>query len=270
MGIPLHNGAVHKCAGVALVAVADDVLGVGFLLSGAVPLAAGRETAAAASAQPGIGDRFADFLVGHFKQRLFKAGITALCDIFLDILRIRCAAVLQNDAVLPLVEGNILLAGVRHAIQMIYEAVNDLAAQNGSFQNFAAVLRLYMDIHDAQRFNMHQRPHFTEAVASAQLHVQAVFLIAVVLQPHIDRQAAALTFRFEVFVDLHCAAGNAARTGADQHGRHLLALLQRVLCVCLKHMEAVPRQFCLCHAVSASFLRSSSRMASAASGVILA
>ena len=117
---------------------------------------------------------------------------------------------------------------------------------------------------------MHQRPHFTEAVASAQLHVQAVFLIAVVLQPHIDLQPARFTLGLEIVVNLHCAAGNAARTGADQHGRHLLALLQRVLCVCLKHMEAVPRQFCLCHAVSASFLRSSSRMASAASGVILA
>ena len=77
---------------------------------------------------------------------------------------------------LPLVEGNILLAGIRHAIQMIYEAVNDLAAQNGSFQNFAAVLRLYMDIHDAQRLNMHQRPHFTEAVASALLQTYALLV----------------------------------------------------------------------------------------------
>jgi hypothetical protein len=54
--IAFHHGAVHERAGIALVAVADDVLLRRILHSRRVPLAAGRESAAAASAQPGVED----------------------------------------------------------------------------------------------------------------------------------------------------------------------------------------------------------------------
>ena len=53
VGVALHDGAVHEGTGVALVAVADHVLGVGILPADTLPLPAGRETAAAPAPEAG-------------------------------------------------------------------------------------------------------------------------------------------------------------------------------------------------------------------------
>ena len=181
VGVALHNGAVHKCAGVALVAVADDVLLLGLLLSSALPLAARGESAAAAAPESRVRDGLADFLSGHLEEGLFKAGVAALGDILLNILGVAAAAVFQHHPVLLFVEGDILLPGIGHAVQVVYQPVDDLSAENRLFQNLVAVLRLDMDVHDAHGLDMNQRTHLAKAVAAAHLHMEALLLVRVVL-----------------------------------------------------------------------------------------
>ena len=82
---------------------------------------------------------------------------------------------------LLLVEGDVLLPGVGYAVQVIHQPVDDLAAQHGLLQNLMAVLRLHMDVHDAHRLDVDQRPHLAEAVAAAHLHMEALLLVRVVL-----------------------------------------------------------------------------------------
>ena len=100
--------------------------------------------------------------------------------------------------------------------------------------------------------------------------MEALFLIRIVLEPHVDGKPPPLTLGLDILIDLHGAAGDAAGAGADQNGRHLLALLEGVAGVGLKDMEALPSQFGLDHTARSSFARISSSRARAASGVIFA
>ena len=68
--IAFHHGAVHERAGVAFVAVADDILLGRILNARRFPLASGRESAAATAAQAGFEDRLADLLRRHLDESL--------------------------------------------------------------------------------------------------------------------------------------------------------------------------------------------------------
>ena len=219
MGVALHNGAVHEGAGVALVAVADDILDRRIL-------AAGGEAAAAPAPEAGVDDVPADLLIRHLEQGTLEAGVAALGDVLLDVLGVAGAAVLQHHPVLLLIERNVLLPGIGHAVQTVHQAVDDLAAQNGLFQDLVAVLGLDVDVHDAHGLDVDQGTHLAEAVAAAHLDVQALFLVGVVLEADVHRQIPAFALGPEVFIDLHGAAGDAAGTGADQHRGGLLAAAQ--------------------------------------------
>ena len=129
VGVALHHAAVHERAGVALVAVADDVFFRALLFARAIPLASGGESAAAA--QAGIENIAADLLVRHLEQRLFKRAVAALGDILLDVLGVRRAAVFQHHTVLLFIERDILLLRVRRAVEMVDQTVDDLAAEYG-------------------------------------------------------------------------------------------------------------------------------------------
>ena len=268
VGVALHHAAVHERAGVALVAVADDVFLCALLLARAVPFASGGETAAAAAAQAGIENVAADLLVRHLEQRLFKRAVTALGDVLLDVLGVRRAAVSQHHAVLLFIKRDLLLLRIRHAVQMINKAVDDLAAEDGLFQNFVAVLGLNVNVHHTQRLDVHQRAHLAKAVAAAHFDVQALLLVRVVLQPHIDLQPARFTLGLEIVVNLHCAAGNAAGARADENGRHLAALRKIMLRLRAQGAEFFSIQ--LVHACTPSFLRMESSSSIACSGSILA
>ena len=226
--------------------------------------------AAAAAPEAGVDDVLADLLVRHLEQGLLKAGVAALGDVLLDVLGVAAAAVLQHHPVLLLVEGDVRLPGIGHAVQVVHQPVDDLPAQHGLFQDLVAVLRLHVDVHDPHGLDVDQGAHLAESVAAAHLHVETLLLIGVVLQAHVHLQAPLLTLGLQVVVDLHGAAGDAAGAGADQHGGHLLALLQGIPGIGLEHVEAVPRQFYLCHCAAPSFFRISSTRAKASSGVILA
>ena len=145
--IALHDRAVHECAGIALVAVADDVFDGCFLMSRYLsPLLAGREAAAASAAQDGVGYFLDDILRLHIKKRLFKGGIAAGCYVFLNALGVYVAAVLKGNARLLAIEGDILLTAVGFVVLMIYEAVNDLVLEDCFFDYLLAILDLDLDI----------------------------------------------------------------------------------------------------------------------------
>ncbi len=77
MGVGLHHRAVHVGAGVALVAVGDDVFLVAFRLAHQVPLNAGGVAGAAAPAQAALGEGRADLFRRHLAQGMGKRGIAA-------------------------------------------------------------------------------------------------------------------------------------------------------------------------------------------------
>ena len=266
VGVTLHDGAVHKGAGVTLVTVADHVLHGSLLLPCAVPLAACGETAAAAATEAGVGDELADVLIGHLKESLFKGGVAVLGDVLFDIFGIGSAAVGKHHTVLLLIEGDILLTGIGNAVQRIHKAVNELAAQDGLFHDLVAVLGLNVDVHPAHGLNVDQGTHFTEAVAAAHLDMEALLLVIVMLEANIHGDIALFALFLNVLIDLQRAAGDTAGTGADENGSNLLACFQRPLCLQAVSVEAVSCE--LAHAL-ASFARISLMRATALSGVIL-
>ena len=83
MRAALHRRAVHECAGVALVAVADDVFGEDIVAGGCAPFAPGGEAGAALAAQAGFLD-FGDDLVGRHGKRLLQALVATACDVVVE------------------------------------------------------------------------------------------------------------------------------------------------------------------------------------------
>ena len=215
MGVALHDGAVHERAGVALVAVADHILLALGLAADAVPLSARGKARAAAAAQAGIEDLTADVLVGHLKERLFESGVAVVGKVFVNVLGVRRAAVFQHHALLLGVKGDLVVLGVPHAIELIEQALDCLAAEDGLFNDLIAVLELNVRVKKALRLDLKQRPHFAEAVAAALFEVDGV-VSALVAQRNARFQPALFALGLQVVVDLQRAARNAARARADK------------------------------------------------------
>ena len=224
VGVALHNGAVHKGAGVALVAVAHHVLFALGLLAHAVPLPSGGEAAAPPAPEAGVHDLLADGLVGHLEEGLLKGRVAVLGQILVDILGVGGAAVLQHDAVLTVVEGDVAVLGVAHSVQLVEQALHHLALHDGLFDDLVAVLQLDVGIEDALRLDLDQGAHLAEAVAAALLQVDAVPLgfgdilgLALLGEAHVDVQPPAGALLLKVVVQLQRAAGDTAGAGAQQN-----------------------------------------------------
>ena len=179
--IAFHDRTIHECAGVALVAVADNVFDGCILVSGNLrPLLAGREACAASAAQTGVGN-FGDYLVGgHVKQRLFKGGVAADGNVFLNAFRVYVSAVLKSNAGLLLIEGDILLTNIALAVLMVNKAVDDLVVENGLFYYLLAVVNRDLYVQKPHRLYAHERTHLAEAVAAAVLEADR-FVVRFVL-----------------------------------------------------------------------------------------
>ena len=208
MGVALHDGAVHERAGVALVAVADHILLALGLAADAVPLSARGKARAAAA---GIEDLTADVLVGHLKERLFESGVAVVGKVFVNVLGVRRAAVFQHHALLLGVKGDLVVLGVPHAIELIEQALDRLAAEDGPFNDLVAVLKPDVRVKEALRLNLKQRPHFAEALFEVDGVVSAL-----AAQRDARFQPALFTLGLQVVVDLQRAARNAARARADK------------------------------------------------------
>ena len=249
VGVALHDGAVHEGAGVALVAVTHHVLLALGLLTYALPLASGGEAAAAPAPQTGVQNFLTDGLVGHLKQSLFKGGIAVLGQIFVNILGIGGAAVFQHDAVLLVIEGDVLMLFVGHAVQLVEQPGDHLAPQQGLLDDVVAVLHLHVGVENAVGLNLQQGTHLAEAVAAAALEVDVVGLglrsLILPQKAHMDVEPPALTLLLHPLIDVERAAGDTAGTGADEY---LAALcLQSTLGLHLTDLQLVPGQFSCGH-----------------------
>ena len=246
VGVTLHDALIHESAGVALVTVADHVLHVRHITADALPLTTSGEAAAAATTEAAVHDLLADLGISHLKQRLFKGGVTAQGQIFIDVLGVTAARVLHDHAVLSLIEGDVIAMHVL-PLALVEQTVNDLIAEDGFFNNLVAVLHLHMGVEDARRLDGYQGANFAETVTAALLQVQTL-LARLVLQLHADLETLGLDGGFEIVVDLHRAAGHTARTCADQN-LHTLPLTECFrlgaerdkLCSCqLTHLRPPP------------------------------
>ena len=214
--ITFHYGAVHERAGVAFVAVADDVFLALRHPADAFPLLAGREARAASAAQTRL-RYLGNYLVrSHVKQRLFKCGISAFGYIFLGTLGVYMAAVLEGDVKLLFVKRYVLLMNVAFAFFTVEKAVYDLVTENGFFDYLLAVINRNLCIHKAHRLYTHQRPHLAESEAAASLETDR-FLVTFVLKFNIDPKSALMQQLFHPAVNVHRAAGNTAGAAADKH-----------------------------------------------------
>ena len=195
VGVALHDGPVHERAGVALVAVAHHIFLAGGLFPHALPLAAGGEAAAAPAPQAGVGDLLADLLAGHLKQGLLKGGVAVPGDVLVDILRVGGAAVLQHHPVLLFVEGDLVVLGVGHPVQLVQQPLHQLPLQKGPVDDLVAVGDLDVGVEDAVRLDLEQGPHLAEAVAAALFQVEllalggGLHLAVLVEQAHLDLDA---------------------------------------------------------------------------------
>ena len=108
MGIAFEFVAIHIGAGVAFIGVADQELAIRRRLAQELPFQAGRETGAAAAAQP----RNLELLVHQLRravdQHLVQRLVAADRDIFFDVVRIDQSAVAQDDLLLSAEERNLV------------------------------------------------------------------------------------------------------------------------------------------------------------------
>ena len=73
-----------------------------------------------------------------------------------------------------LIEGNIVAVLIAHAVLLVEQALDDLAAEDGLVDDLVAVLRVDMGIEHVQRLDIHQRADLAEAVAAALFQVDAL------------------------------------------------------------------------------------------------
>ena len=92
MWVAFEQRAIHKCARVALVCVADYIFVVAPGIAAKLPFAPSGESGPAAPAQPGLLDCFDDSLWPDF-ERFYKPGVAIVSQIVPDVGRVNEAAV---------------------------------------------------------------------------------------------------------------------------------------------------------------------------------
>ena len=212
VGVAFHDAAVHKCARVAFVGVADDVFFGSFFNARQIPLFAGGKAAAAAPAQAGLHNFFAYFFIGHLRIGALGLGITAVGDVFVDILGVDAAAVMQQNAFLLGIKrdfgrGFAVLVGVRVHIQQTFHR---LAFHNRFFHDFGHVFGF--DVRIKNIIDTDQRTGGAEAAAAADADV--IFMAAF---GNVEAIADFALFQFflESVIHFHTAAGYTARAAAN-------------------------------------------------------
>ena len=166
MRIAFQNGTVHKCARVAFVSVADDILLITRLILFKLPFDTCRETCAAASAESAGLHLIDDFLRCHGGQSLRKSLITINRNIFCDIFRTDSSAVAQCNTLLLLIEldlfniMNALLCLRIFVIQL--HVFNDTSVNDMFLNNALGIFRFYMAVINVVREDCHDRTLLAE------------------------------------------------------------------------------------------------------------
>ena len=249
MRVIFHNGAVHERAGVALVAVADDVFRRGFLALHLAPLLAGGESSAPAPAQVGLADLVDDIVRAHVEKRLFKCGIAAHAQILADGIGIDLAAVLQHKALLLLIERDFVLFGINLAVLFVGQPLHKFSGNNGFVDDFLTVGNLHLGVKVSFRVNAHKGADLAETGAAALGDAHAV-IVRVLCKLHLAGDAAFAQQLHKARINIQRAAGYTACAGAyeDLAGLFLCgvaargAQIDQVLSI-LEHVRASPSAF---------------------------
>ena len=224
VGDALHDGAVHECARVALVAVADDIFFACLLVRCDLrPLSARGEAGAAATTQAGVGN-FAYYLVaGHVKQRLFERRIAADGNVLVDALGVYLAAVLECDMELIFIKRDILLLCVCNIVAGVQQSLDYSAVCDGLVYDILAILGLDLAVEIALGLNFHKRAYLTKALAAALFYADRVAVVDMTLKADFRFKPLVRQNGLELFIYAERAAGYTAGACAHEY----LMLLRR-------------------------------------------
>ena len=166
VGVALQDAAVHECAGVAFVRVADQVLRAALGRPAKSPLDSGREPGAAAASEPGGLHLLDDLLGRHLPQGLGLSLIPVLLEIVLEARGVDEPVVAEDEPLLLLVERHVvvvddLLAGARVRVEQI---VDDLTAQDRLIDNARHVVWGHALVEDVLGLDHHDWATFAETV----------------------------------------------------------------------------------------------------------
>ncbi len=214
MGVALHQAAVHERAGVALVAVADDVLDVALGLAGGLPLVAGGEAPAAPAAQPRLLDLVDDLLGLHLEEHLGQGGVAADRDVVLYRGGIDLVVGIKKEPLLLLVERNVRfllehLFGVGIGVQ---EPRDGSAFDNGLGDDLGHILDLDALVENALRVDGEECAPFAESGAAGRPDIDAV--LELLLGDLV----------LEGLQDIHAAIGQTAGADAERNAGLLRVL----------------------------------------------
>ncbi len=171
VGVAFQDRAVHEGAGVALVAVADDVLLLAILVGGELPFAPGREAGAPAAAEAAIKDFVDDFLGLHFGQDLLEGLEAIVAEGLFEAIGIDEGAAVESDAQLPLVEIDVVLPGdlfVGRRID-VKEVFDDMPADEVFFDDAPDVVLLDHPVEGVFREDLDEGPLGAEAEAADEV-----------------------------------------------------------------------------------------------------
>ena len=176
--VALHDRAVHERAGVALVAVADDVFFIAFTLAGQIPFAARGEAAAAPALEAGIHHQAANCLGRHVRS-FFCLRVSAHGDIFVDVGRVDIADLFQHNVVLIPVKWHLVFNGIGLLVGLVGvdQAVDNRVAQNALFNDLFHVLRRHLAVHDTRGLDGDDRAHLAKSLAAAAGDLVAVLML---------------------------------------------------------------------------------------------
>ena len=212
--VALHQDAVDEGARVALIGVADKVLGFAGLVAQEPPLRAGREVGAAPAAQCGV-RHLLDHLVLALLQRLGQPAVAARGDVVIDVLRIDDAAAGDEP---PVLDSPVLdLRERRHAID---GRPGDGGEGEVAADARGAVLfeRLVHQLRHLVR--RHVPVEYVAAVRLPHLHQRLQPAEAAIADdPHVHGQAALLHLAAQRLQRLVGAGGQAAGGDRDAHQR---------------------------------------------------
>ena len=176
MGIAVHDRRVHEGAGIALVAVADDVLHIARRLARKVPFRARGKARATATAQAGVKHLLDDLLGAHAGEGLARGLVTAARQVLVEALRVDGAHVAQRDPRLLGVEGDVVGTGDTLAARRVdvEQILHDLAPGEVLLDDARNILELEARIVRVAARHDGEWPLGTEAVAAADGHLHGI------------------------------------------------------------------------------------------------
>ena len=195
----------------------------------------------------GVGDLLDDFVPGHVEQGLFQGGVTANGQVLLQAGGVDMSAVLQHQAGLAVVEGDVGLALVDLAVLAVGQALYQAALDHGLLNDILAVGQLHLGVQVALGLYPHQGAHLTKAVAAAFFQGHAL-VVGFLLKLYRAGDAPRLHEFLQPGVNLQRTAGDAACAGTDQElfflpaqaGGVAVAGLAEVFSRIHAHLKALP------------------------------